>query len=44
MRQLFRSLERKDLLAPDDAQGTVELISSGGDEAQKIMRRLLEMP
>ena len=44
VRQLIRRLAEKDLLAPADAQGSVELISSGGRDAIETMRRLLDMP
>jgi len=42
VRQLRRRLEAKDLLAPEDAAGGVELLSSGGDEPVKRMRALLD--
>ncbi len=42
--QLIRRLSEKGLLAPEDAMGSVELLSSGGDAAIQTMRRLLEMP
>ena len=44
VRQLIRRLAEKELLAPSDALGGVELLSSGGDDAVKIMKRLLDMP
>ena len=43
VRQLIRRLAEKDLLAPQGAQGGVELLSSGSDDAVQTMRRLLEM-
>ncbi|MBE5785980.1 MAG: glutamate racemase [Clostridiales bacterium] len=42
VRQLIRRLAETGRLAPDDAKGGVELISSGGPEAEDVMRRLLE--
>lgn len=44
VRQLKRRLEERGLLAPDTAPGGVELLSSGGEAAIKIMRELLETP
>lgn len=41
VRQLRRRLEQEDLLAPEDGQGGAELLTSGGEEALEIMRRLL---
>lgn len=41
VRQLIRRLEAENLLAPCDADGGVELLSSGGEEALNIMRNLL---
>ena len=43
VRQLIRRLKESDLLAPQDAQGGVELLSSGNGEALQTMRRLLDM-
>ena len=43
VRQLARRLEEKDLLARRDAEGGVELLSSGGPEAVKQMEVLLKM-
>ena len=42
VRQLRRRLEAKNLLAPADAEGGVELLSSGGGEAVGQMKALLE--
>lgn len=41
VRQLERLLEERGLLAPCTALGSVELLSSGGEAAVKIMRALL---
>ena len=42
VRQLRRRLEAKGLLAPAEAEGGVELLSSGGVEAVRQMKALLE--
>jgi len=42
VRQLARRLSEKDLLAPDTAEGGVELLSSGGRDAVLQMERLLK--
>ena len=42
VRQLRRRLAAKNLLAPADAEGGVELLSSGGGEAVGRMKALLE--
>ena len=44
VRQLTRRLREKNLLAPEGGQGSVELLSSGGEEAERIMRALLDAP
>ena len=44
VRQLIRRLAEKDLLAPPDARGGVELLSSGGGDAVQTMRHLLDRP
>ena len=44
VRQLIRRLAEKNLLAPADAAGSVELRSSGNGDAVQTMRRLLTMP
>ena len=41
VRQLRRRLEEQGLLAPDDAEGGVELLSSGGEEPIARMKALL---
>ncbi|MBR3018551.1 MAG: glutamate racemase [Clostridia bacterium] len=41
VRQLRRRLESKGLLAPEDAKGGVELLSSGGEEPVASMKALL---
>lgn len=41
VRQLRRRLEDACLLAPPDAPGGIELLSSGGEEAVAMMKRLL---
>lgn len=43
VRQLERRLREENLLAPKDAQGGVELLSSGGKEAVEIMKKLLDV-
>lgn len=42
VRQLIRRLDALGLLAPDSAEGRVDLLSSGGDDAIRQMRALLE--
>ena len=42
VRQLRRRLEQEGLLAPENAEGDVELLSSGGENAVKQMRFLLD--
>ena len=42
VRQLTRRLAEMDLLAPETAEGGVELLSSGGQEAVSQMERLLK--
>ena len=42
VRQLARRLGEKSLLAPDTAQGGVELLSSGGEKAIQRMEKLLK--
>lgn len=44
VRQLIRRLEETDRLAPREQKGCVEFLSSGGEEALALMRRLMEMP
>ena len=44
VRQLIRRLDENGLLAPENAQGAVELLSSGGESALDTMRRLFSMP
>lgn len=40
--RLRQALEERDALAPPDQEGSVELLSSGGEEAVRLMRTLLE--
>lgn len=40
--RLRQALEERDALAPPDQEGSVELLSSGGEEAIRLMRTLLE--
>lgn len=44
VRQLRRRLAEKDALAPEDAVGGAELLSSGGQDAVGLMERLLKAP
>ena len=44
VRQLGRRLAEKNLLAPMDQTGGVELLSSGGEEPVKLMEKLLALP
>lgn len=41
VQQLIRRLKENDALAPEGRPGRVEILSSGGEEAVRIMRRLL---
>ena len=43
VRQLIRRLDACGLLAPEDTKGDVTLLSSGGEEAVAVMRRLLNI-
>lgn len=44
VRQLGRRLSEKNLLAPMDQTGGVELLSSGGEEPVRLMEKLLALP
>lgn len=44
VRQLGRRLSEKNLLAPMDQTGGVELLSSGGQEPVRLMEKLLALP